>query len=290
LLVVDDQEAFLGGCNIAAEYDGDGVKQGWRDGGISVRGPIVKALVESFETQLARAGSWKWPRKRGQHGWIKAGEDVSLLLMRPGLHGSALGWALQSDLRHAQDVAITMAYFLPVGRMKKMLLRAAKQSTRFRLLLPRRTDVPVMQVATRALYGAFQRRGAEVFEYHPQVLHAKIMIIDDIVYIGSANLDPRSLSINFELMLRVRSADLAQRAMATFERDLVHSKLVARQSWRKPSGWWPQLKQRVARTVFTRLDLALAQALAQKGENRGMAPEARHQGRADHKPLGRTPG
>jgi cardiolipin synthase A/B len=274
LLVVDDNRAFLGGCNIAAEYDGDGVTRGWRDGGIAVTGPVVESLVSSFEHQMARAGSWKWPRHRKQHGWVKAGEDVSLLLMRPGFHRSALRWALQSDLRGAQNVAITMAYFLPVGAMKKMLLQAAKLASRFRLLLPGKTDVPVMQVATRALYRSFQRRGAEIFEYQPQVLHAKVMVMDNIVYIGSANLDPRSLSINFELMLRIRSAPLAEQAMAAFDRDLTHSDLVPRQSWRKLAGWWPQLKQKAARAIFTRLDLGLAQALAQKGENSGEAHRA----------------
>ena len=137
----------------------------------------------------------------------------------------------------------------------------------------------MMQVATKALYGPFQRRGAEIFEYQPQVMHAKVMVIDDIVYIGSANLDPRSLSINFEVMLRIRSASLAEQAMATFDRDLTHSELVPRQSWHKPAGWWPQLKQKVARAIFTRLDLGLAQALAQKGENSGevnRGPGRRH--------------
>jgi cardiolipin synthase A/B len=288
LLVADDTCAFLGGCNIAAEYDGDGVTQGWRDGGIAVTGPVVGSLVSSFESQMARAGTWRWPRHRKHHGWVKAGDDVSLLLMRPGFHRSALRWALHSDLRNARSVAITMAYFLPVGAMKKMLLHAAKLASQFRLLLPGKTDVPVMQVATRALYRSFQRRGAEIFEYQPQVLHAKVMVIDDIVYIGSANLDPRSLSINFELMLRIRSAPLAEQAMAAFDRDLTHSALIPRQSWHKPAGWWPQIKQKAARAIFTRLDLGLAQALAQKGENSGEVHRVPRRSHSSHPSVEQT--
>jgi cardiolipin synthase len=270
LLVVDDSRAFVGGCNIAPEYEGDGIADGWRDGGIEVTGPAVKLLAESFHTQVDRAGRWKWARRHGRSTWIKAGDDVSLLLTRPGFHQSALQWALQSDLRAARDVAITMAYFLPVGRMKRTLLKAARHAERFRLLLPGKIDVPVIQVATRALYGAFQRCGAQIHEYQPQVLHAKVLVIDDVVYVGSANLDPRSISLNYEVMLRIRSASLARQALATFERDLIHSVAVPRQSWRKAAGWWCQLKQKVARAVFTRLDLSVAQAIANKAESKGM--------------------
>jgi cardiolipin synthase len=270
LLVVDDTQAFIGGCNIAPEYDGDGINDGWRDGGIAVTGPVVKHLVESFEAQVEKSGNKIWRvRKQGRSGWVEAGDDVALLLTRPGFHHGVLQRALRLDLLHAKNIAITMAYFLPVGRTKQMLLRAARLARSFRLLLPGKSDVPMMQVASRALYGQFQRRGAQIHEYQPQVLHAKVIVVDDIVYIGSANLDPRSLNINFEIMLRVRNASLAEQACATFEQDLKHSQPVAKLSWHRPANWWLRLKQKLARLLFTRLDLAVAQFFAQKVERRG---------------------
>ncbi len=267
LLVVDEVRAFIGGCNIAPEYEGDGIHEGWRDGGIDITGPVVRHLIESFESQVEIAGNQIWRvRKRSRSGWMRAGEDVSLLLTRPGLRQGAFQRALRSDLLHAQDVSITMAYFLPVGRVKRMLLRAARIARSFRLLLPGKSDVPLLQVAARALYGGFHRRGAKIHEYQPQVLHAKVLIVDDIVYIGSANLDPRSLAINFEIMLRIRSAPLAKQARVTFERDLHHSLPVRPLSWRKPSSWWNRFKQKMARFIFTRLDLGVAQFFVQKTE------------------------
>jgi cardiolipin synthase len=278
LLVVDAGKAFVGGCNIAPEYDGDGVTHGWRDGGIAISGPDVKHLVEAFSDQETSAARWRWTRLRKPGGWIKAGEDVSLLLTRPGIRRSPLHLALRSDLNQARKVDITMAYFLPEGRLKRLLLKAARHASRFRLLLPGKSDVPIMRLATQALYRAFQVRGAQVYEYQPQVLHAKVLIIDDVVYVGSANLDPRSLSINFEIMLRIRSAELARQAVATFVRDLSHSELVSRQSWRKAGSWWQNLKQKLARAFFTRLDLGVAQALVQKREKRGASGQS---GRSD---------
>jgi cardiolipin synthase len=172
--------------------------------------------------------------------------------------------------------------------MKRLLLRAAKEARQFRLLLPARSDVPIMQVASRALYRSFQRHGAQIFEYRPQVLHAKVMVVDDIVYVGSSNLDPRSMSINFEVMLRIRSPLLARQALATFQRDITYSAPVPRQSWRHPAGWWRQLKQRIARIIFTRLDVGMAQALTYKGEHSG-AHEDGKSGTRTHAPP-RQPG
>lgn len=267
LLVVDAARAFIGGCNIAPEYTGDGIHEGWRDGGLAIEGPVVQHLVDAFECQVERAGNQIWRRrKKSRSGWVKAGANVSLLLTRPGLHQGVFQQALYRDLQHARDIAITTAYFLPVGRVKKMLLRAARRARSFRLLLPGKTDVPLLQVAARALYSRFLRWGVQIYEYQPQVLHAKVLIIDDIVYIGSSNLDPRSLSINFEIMLHIRSAELARQVQRTFERDLAHSEPVRPLSWRKPSNWWVRLKQKMARFIFTRLDLGVAQFFVQKVE------------------------
>lgn len=267
LLVVDTTQAFIGGCNIAPEYAGDGIHKGWRDGGIAISGPVVQHLIASFESQVEIAGNKIWRvRKKTPSGWMGAGADVSLLLTRPGLHRGDFQRALHRDLLHARDVAITVAYFLPVGRVKRMLLHAAKRTGTFRMLLSGKSDVPLLQIAARALYSGFLRRGAQIHEYQPQVLHAKVFIVDDIVYIGSSNLDPRSLAINFEIMLRIRSASLAQQARRTFARDLGHSIRVKPLSWKKPSNWWQRFKQKVARFIFTRLDLGVAQLFVQKRE------------------------
>ncbi len=279
ILIVDEKTAFLGGCNVAPEYDGDGVREGWRDGGVGISGPVVRVLVEAFESQLEKAGNKIWlARRHGRNGWVEAGPDVSLLLMRPGLQQGAFQAALRKDLLQARDVAMTMAYFLPRGRFKRALRRAARQAHLFRLLVPGKSDIPMMSVATRALYGPLQRSGVWIFEYQPQVLHAKIVVVDDIVYVGSSNLDPRSLSINFEVMLRVRSPELAQRARETFQHDLEHSLPAPRLSWRKPQNWWVRLKQKAAHFFFAWLDVGVAQLLVQKVE--------RTSGRKSHKQGG----
>jgi len=60
LLVVDDTLALVGGCNIAPEYDGDGITMGWRDGGVSVSGPVTAGLTAEFDRQWERASGKHW--------------------------------------------------------------------------------------------------------------------------------------------------------------------------------------------------------------------------------------
>jgi cardiolipin synthase len=90
------------------------------------------------------------------------------------------------------------------------------------------------------------------------VLHAKTLVLDDVVYSGSSNLDPRSLRLNFELMLRVEDPILAEQARTDFEGALANSRAItAEESWQQWSAW-ARFKQRAAHTLLARLDPWLA--------------------------------
>jgi cardiolipin synthase len=91
------------------------------------------------------------------------------------------------------------------------------------------------------------------------VLHAKLILVDDIVYVGSSNLDPRSLRINFEIMLRIQDAALAASARQQFEADLAQRAIpITRDALQQGRSWWERLKQRLAYWLFARLDPELA--------------------------------
>jgi len=99
----------------------------------------------------------------------------------------------------------------------------------------------------------------EIYEYQPQILHAKLFIIDDVVYAGSANLDQRSLNINYELLIRFNTNHVTDQARAIFEKNLQHCRQVTREEWRRSRSFWRRLKQRWAYFVLVRLDPYIAQ-------------------------------
>ncbi len=150
------------------------------------------------------------------------------------------------------------AYFLPTWRLRQELRRAARRGAKVQLLLSSKTDVPLMLLASRRLYRSFLRPGVEIYEYQPQILHAKLFVIDDVVYVGSANLDTRSLGINYELLVRIADPKLAAEARAIFEADLKHCRKIERRTWRKSRSFWYRLKERWAYFILARLDPLVA--------------------------------
>jgi cardiolipin synthase len=255
ILLIDDETAFVGGCNIADEYDGDGVGHGWRDGGVAVMGTVLVALRTEFLEQWRRAQRKQWELVRGgvaRQGGSRA--DVLALLMKPGVGPSPLRTALREDLKHAKNISVTSAYFLPSRRLRAQIRHARQRGAHVRVLLAGKSDVKLMALASQSLYRGLLRAGVEVYEYQPQVLHAKTMVLDDIVYVGSSNLDPRSLRINFEVMLRIKNAALAAQVRAQFQTDLEHSRRVTLADTAGFRSWWPRLKQRFAFFLLGKLD------------------------------------
>jgi cardiolipin synthase len=114
------------------------------------------------------------------------------------------------------------------------------------------------QLAGQSLYRRFLKAGVEIYEYQPQILHAKLMIIDDTVYVGSANLDQRSLQINYELMIRFNSREIADEAREVFATNLKHCARITAESWRQSRTFWRRLMQRLAFYLLARIDLYLA--------------------------------
>tara|TARA_R110001599_G_scaffold34704_3_gene110983 strand:- start:1410 stop:1826 length:417 start_codon:yes stop_codon:yes gene_type:complete len=84
-------------------------------------------------------------------------------------------------------------------------------------MLPGKTDNGATIGASRLLYGYLLKRRARIFEYQPRRLHTKLVIVDDAVYIGSANFDLRSLFINVEMMLRIDDAGFADHARTVID-------------------------------------------------------------------------
>lgn len=257
LLVCDDTVAFVGGFNIAAEYEGDGVTRGWCDVGMRLQGPLVWQLASSFDAMFNLA-DFRHKRFVRLHRAVlrrtavPAGEQ--LLLGRPGFGRNPIGRALRADLRRAQKVQIMVPYFLAPQRIPRQLRRASRLGGAVKLILPGKSDVALSQLAAHSQYRRLLKAGVEIFEYQPQILHAKLFVINDVVYVGSANLDPRSLSINYELMIRFENAQMADEAREIVAAALRNCRRVDLTEWRRSRTFWVRLKQRWAYFFLARVD------------------------------------
>ena len=263
LLICDASVIFIGGFNVADEYDGDGVTCGWCDFGVRLENPaLAKELAASFEELYSLADFHRKPllrlrvfKRRPQSEKSASGK---LLLSQPGCGASPFQAALYHDLAQARDVRIISAYFLPTHRLRRELLRVMKRGGRVQLLLAGKSDVLVSQMAARSLYHRLLKAGVEIYEYQPQILHAKLVLVDGITYLGSSNLDIRSLNLNYELTLRFAEQTVAAESREIFERTLKRSRRIELSAWRQSQSFWARWKNHWAHFLLARIDPFIA--------------------------------
>jgi cardiolipin synthase len=181
-----------------------------------------------------------------------------LLLSGPARGHNPIKRALKRDLEHAKSVQIMVAYFLPSWQLRRQLALVVRGGGRVELILGAKSDVLVSRLAAQSLYRRLLGAGIQINEYQPQVLHAKLIIIDEVVYVGSANLDPRSLNINYELMIRFVSRETVQQAQHIFQRCLAHSLPVNPEQWTKAHSLWRRFKEYWAYFLLVRIDPYIA--------------------------------
>lgn len=209
LLVVDRSVAFVGGFNYSQEYLGDGVETGWRDAGVRLMGSIVEALAESFEFhyRVAAERDRLFTRfRKSRNITIRKAFETSIFTNTPGFGRHNIHLNFLRELRRPGNVDIVTPYFLPPTRTLRLIERKARAGERVRLILPGLSDVAIARDAARVYYTRLLKAGVELYEYQPRVLHAKLYRFSDAIYIGSANLDKRSLFMNYELLVRLESA------------------------------------------------------------------------------------
>ncbi len=206
MTIIDGTLAFLGGFNIGDEYAGCVAgKLGFRDLGFSIRGDAVCELAAIFHET--------WNGERDKTAVSGAAERhripdcntgdaaVNIISGGPRQRRSYIREAFQVNIASAaEEILIATPYFVPGPRIIRSMLRAVRRGVRVRLLLPARSDVPLMLLLGRSSYATLLRGGIEIFELEREILHAKVMLIDaERAVIGSANLDQRSFHRNYEI-------------------------------------------------------------------------------------------
>ena len=231
IVVIDDRCAFTGGLNIADVYSGCGKNPTkWRDVGIRIEGGAVLELLRLFcET---------WKEERGKLPHVcdatppsEAVGDAKVMIINGGPHHkrSFIRSAFRLAIAGASErVTIASPYFIPGPRVIRSLLRAVGRGVHVRLLLPHKSDVPLVRLVSRTCYAQLLNSGIEIFELDSAVLHAKVLLIDESwAMVGSANMDQRSFHRNYELNVVVDSHDFGAQVSDMLDTDLRTARPIA---------------------------------------------------------------
>lgn len=241
LIIIDGIRAFTGGLNIANEYRGFHIRfkrEGWRDTGIMLEGPIVSKLLEMFQKTWKTWGGSDILSRAGQH---LPSQDKGLPVI-PIFAASARGRRKMRKLLYysinysRRSIALTTAYFTPSRRMLDSLGDAVRRGVDVRLLLPGKSDVPAAHYAGRAFFTRLLRTGVRIYNYQREVLHAKSYVFDGCwSIVGSANLDFQSLRWNDEGNVGILDERFGEEMMDVFEEDLKKSIEIKLDEWMKRS-------------------------------------------------------
>jgi cardiolipin synthase len=267
LLVVDDRVAYFGGMNVvdtAGVHTLDDARQrnlpasaGWRDVHARVGGPIVEEIAAAHERlwtrvhrQRGQKKRWpklRWPKWPVQKMLADSGDGVYVFDCLPSKKARHAKRVLCPLIRQAKsNITVAMAYFLPMGSVLRELIRARKRGVKIRVIVPGKSDVPIVQWAARHLYAWLIRRGIVLYERNDLMLHSKVMAIDDRwSVIGSCNLDPRSLQLNLEFIGVVRSRAMNEAIREICAREMQNSRRATLAQWRGRT-WWQRLRDRIA--------------------------------------------
>ncbi|MBI2824645.1 MAG: phosphatidylserine/phosphatidylglycerophosphate/cardiolipin synthase family protein [Planctomycetia bacterium] len=258
LLVVDDRVAYFGGMNIVDTCDaetaveqGEGsVAGGWRDVHVRIAGPQVPELADSFDRSWRRALHEpvdRRPRMYRRAQLPRAEEFIRFFDSGPGPYYSRAERVYTRVIRQTRRaVLVSMAYFLPTRRVLRAMLKARRRRASIRVVVPGKSDVALVERATRFLYARLLKRGIEVFERERQMLHSKVMVVDsEWTIVGSANLDPRSLEINLEFLAVIRSRPLGALVARICEEEIAHSRRVTPEDTDR-RGLWQRFLDRLA--------------------------------------------
>lgn len=205
LLIVDGDCVFVGGMNINRAHvaqNGESARHG--DIHFRFNGPIAAQCRDVFETDWAFANNSRRPPPSPPAA-SQGSAYCRTIVDGPDSDIDKLALVLRGAFGAAQtSIRILTPYFVPNRELVAVLQSAALRGVNVQIALPRTNNMPFIRWASHHLVGELTARGVEVFEVVGPFHHGKLFVVDEhYVQVGSANLDERSLRLNFEVMVEV---------------------------------------------------------------------------------------
>lgn len=232
LLIVDDHIAFTGGTGITDDFNTAYKKfSSWHEIMVEIQGPVITDWQTLFFENWNRWAQFKTDYSIANI--IDVGTQSGRVTSTGGTTRVEIKRSFLKRIRHAERrVWMATAYFVPSWKLIRALKQSARNGTDVRLLLPGpHTDHPAIRHAGRRYYSRLLRHGVRIYEYQPRFLHAKVLLCDQWVSIGSSNIDRWNLRWNLEANQEVDDQSFAQDITQLFEKDFAQSREYTYDTW-----------------------------------------------------------
>ncbi len=249
LVIVDNKTAYLGGLNIGNKYFNKSKYFGyWRDSLLKLKGRSVLSLEAIFLTDwyfVAKENILKQDMRAINAEIINCdksmntGVPVQIVSSGPDSDWESIMQVYFACIANAKrSVHITSPYLVLNESLLMALKTASLSGVEVKIILPSKPDHYIVFWGSRSYYAELLLAGVEIYEYQKGFMHAKVLIADDeIVSIGTANMDLRSFNHNFELNAMLYNKEIALEAESQFQDDLINSRKVVLEEFGKRSIW-----------------------------------------------------
>jgi len=252
VLITDEEVAFTGGVGVADEWQGDARDASeWRDTHFRIEGPAVDGLRAAFLDNWAETDDGLFDERVDRFPeQPKPGSAVVQCVRGASETGySDMATLFRTLLQLAgRRVRITTPYFVPDVDIGDRLCAAADRGVDVQILLPGPyIDKRFVQVAAEGEYERLLEHGITIWNFQPTMLHAKVMTVDSaLANVGSANLNPRSVTWDEEVNVVAIDEPLATLLDAQFDQDLERSVRIEPGRWERRAAWQRAAERAVA--------------------------------------------
>jgi cardiolipin synthase len=225
IIVVDGEVAVVGGMNLADEYMGANPRADrWQDMSLQIEGPAVAHIHNVFRSDWAFASGD--PATPAAYPLLTRVGEASLQVVAsgPDVAGDTYYDAILTGLFQARErIWVATPYFIPDEAITRGLVLAARRGVDVMLVVPQRSNHLSADIAGGSYLRQIERAGARVRPFLPGMMHAKVTVIDnDLAILGSANLDMRSLFLDYEIAVFIYTQPEIALFEAWFDRLLGH--------------------------------------------------------------------
>lgn len=215
VFIADGCKATVGGINISDRYNDMPEQRAWLDWALFVEGDVVGALEDVCKKRLRLKKKFPVQRREVVENVCQIAVRINDWVRRK--RQIYRGYLQMLD-DASSEIIIMSAYFLPGHQFRSRLLRARKRGVDIKIVVTGFSDVPLIKAAERYMYTRLLTSGIRVFEYHKNVLHAKLAMRDgEWLSVGSYNVNNLSAFASVELNLEVQDAAFVQSARERIE-------------------------------------------------------------------------
>ena len=242
IVVVDGNVGFIGGLNVGDEYLSRSKTYGfWRDTHMLVKGEAVRTLQLIFLKDWHHMTDEVLVKQEYLSPTLRIGNDggVQIIASGPDNERRTLRHIFFSMITSAKSsVWLATPYFIPDDDILTSLRVAAMSGLDVKILFPAKPDKWVPFLASHSYFPSLLEAGVQIYEYEKGFLHSKLLIIDgEVATIGTANMDMRSLNLNFEVNALLIQTQSVQRMVTDFERDLLTANRISQDRFAKKRIW-----------------------------------------------------